>query len=142
MSQGSIEEVLAHDSTVAALVKRDMQAIKEAEASKKESIVEEQLGHHEEKPDKDSSFGKLVVAEEVEVGHVSWAAGKFYVSLNPPLTNGTEIQLCSEAIPSRYIWRIPTLVLCRLVGRVLWNLHGIHVPSLVARSLGISIRCA
>ena len=63
-SQGSIANALAHDKKLAAELAKE-----ELELEKAEATVDEQTPEKAPKED-----GKLVVEEEVEVGHAGWQA--------------------------------------------------------------------
>ena len=67
-SQGSVSEALLKDNEVEKEMEESKDAIKKAE---QEETTE---GNPDEA--KPKSDGKLVVAEEIAEGHVSWAAGK------------------------------------------------------------------
>jgi hypothetical protein len=58
-AQGTILEVLGSDKTISEELKQDQKAIEKAE----EEV---------DKPNAPSSDGKLIVAEEIEEGHISW----------------------------------------------------------------------
>ena len=68
VSQGSVKEALAKDSTLAEEVKHEEEAIQLEEAEEAKSGEPT-----------DSKKGQLVVAEEIAVGHVSWQACKFFL---------------------------------------------------------------
>ena len=77
-SQGSLAKVLASDSSLSA---------KLAEESKEIEKVEEQID--EAKPDepaKTGGDGKLVVEEEIAVGHIGFPARQSHFSCLPRLT--------------------------------------------------------
>ena len=69
-SQGSLSSALAKDKKLSAEVEKENEAIEKAEHDPLES---------ETTPDADTKAaaqaGKLIVEEEVEVGHVGWGAG-------------------------------------------------------------------
>jgi hypothetical protein len=67
--QGSVSEALANDEVLAQEVRKDHEKL---EASEKD--VDTPLAAEEAKEKK----GKLIVAEEVALGHVSWKALKLY----------------------------------------------------------------
>lgn len=79
ISQGSIASALEHDKKLAAEVAKE-----EAEIEKAEATVDEQA--LDELPKQDS--GKLVVEEEVAVGHVGWQAS--VSDLLRPTTHSTD----------------------------------------------------
>lgn len=64
ISQGSISEALAKDSKLAEEIKHEEEAVE---------LDENEDTAAEAKPT-DEKKGKLVVAEEIAVGHVSWSA--------------------------------------------------------------------
>ena len=66
-SQGSVANALEHDEKLAAELAKE-----EAEIAKEQATVDEQ----EPEPPKQDA-GKLVVEEEVAVGHVGWQASGF-----------------------------------------------------------------
>ncbi|KAH9907116.1 ABC transporter type 1, transmembrane domain-containing protein [Fomitopsis serialis] len=68
-SQGSIANALAHDKKLAAELAKE-----ELELEKAEATVDEQTPEKAPKED-----GKLVVEEEVEVGHAGWQAMKLFM---------------------------------------------------------------
>lgn len=64
-AQGTILEVLGADKTVSEELKQDQKAIQKA-------------GEEVDKPNAPSSDGKLIVAEEIEEGHISWQSCTLY----------------------------------------------------------------
>ena len=72
-AQGTVQEVLAHEPELAVEAEKE-----EAEIKK----VEEIEGQPEVPPaeEETKSDGKLIVAEEVEEGHISWKALKLYLA--------------------------------------------------------------
>ena len=68
LSQGTLENALAHDSSLL----KDV----EHEAEELQKVDQEIDGEKEEDVNAQSSAGKLVVAEEIEQGHVGWRACK------------------------------------------------------------------
>ncbi|KAH9840299.1 uncharacterized protein C8Q71DRAFT_703286 [Rhodofomes roseus] len=68
-SQGLIANALEHDKALATEVAKE-----EAEIEKAEATVDEQV------PEEATEDGKLVVEEEVTVGHVGWQAMRLYIS--------------------------------------------------------------
>ncbi|KAF7305977.1 ATP-binding cassette transporter [Mycena chlorophos] len=71
LSQGTVSDALAHDETLAKEVRKEEEQLAAAD---KEIDVEEIAAEAVEKKDK----GKLIVAEELAVGHVSWSALLLY----------------------------------------------------------------
>ncbi|KZS93246.1 P-loop containing nucleoside triphosphate hydrolase protein [Sistotremastrum niveocremeum HHB9708] len=71
VSQGSMADALSHNKTLLADVAQEQQAIENAKENSDAPIVEAK----EVKPD-----GKLIVAEEIAEGHISWQALKLYLS--------------------------------------------------------------
>lgn len=69
-SQGSLEEALASDSKLRAEVEKEKQALE-----KGKEVVDAPV--KEKKAEGESSKGKLIVAEEVALGRVSWPACKY-----------------------------------------------------------------
>lgn len=65
VSQGSIADALAQNKSLAKEVSKEEQALE-----KTEEVVDTEPVGPESKPD-----GKLIVAEEIEEGHVSWKSG-------------------------------------------------------------------
>lgn len=61
VAQGTVPEVLGSDITIFEELKQDQEVIRAAE----EEI---------DKPKPPSPEGKLIVAEEIDLGHVSWKA--------------------------------------------------------------------
>jgi hypothetical protein len=66
-SQGSVSEVLSKDRSLASELKKEQQVLDKAD-----DAVDDQVP-----PEEGKSDGKLIVAEEVEEGHVSWPACEF-----------------------------------------------------------------
>ena len=64
LSQGSVSDVLKGNKALVEELKHDEEMIKKSE---------EEIDPEADKP-ADSPDGKLIVAEEVEEGHVSWKA--------------------------------------------------------------------
>lgn len=67
VSQGSVTDAIAKDATLAEEMKHEEEAV-ELDA------IEETTGTQ---PAEEDKKGKLVVAEEVAIGHVSWSACEF-----------------------------------------------------------------
>lgn len=76
-SQGSVSDALAKNKTLAHEVEEDIQLIEKSEAD-----VDEETSVPP--PEKPKPSGKLVMAEEVAVGHVSWSACAFCILLPLP----------------------------------------------------------
>ncbi|CCM03907.1 uncharacterized protein FIBRA_06058 [Fibroporia radiculosa] len=70
-SQGSLLSALEHDQKLAAEVAEERQALEKAEMDIQEEKQEEEAK---------KIVGKLVVAEEIAVGHVGWPAMRFYLA--------------------------------------------------------------
>ncbi|THV04763.1 P-loop containing nucleoside triphosphate hydrolase protein [Dendrothele bispora CBS 962.96] len=70
VSQGSVSDALFRDEALAAEVKIEEQELK---------LAEEQVDAEEDSPDKKLD-GKLIVAEEVELGRLGWSAVKLFLS--------------------------------------------------------------
>ena len=68
LSQGTLENALAHDSSLLKDVEHEAEELQKAD--------QEIDGEKEEDVNAQSSAGKLVVAEEIEHGHVGWRACK------------------------------------------------------------------
>ena len=68
LSQGTLENALAHDSSLLKDVEHEAEELQKAD--------QEIDGEKEEDVNVQSSAGKLVVAEEIEEGHVGWRACK------------------------------------------------------------------
>jgi hypothetical protein len=66
-SQGTLEQALATDSKLAADLKKEKEKI-----AKQEEVVDKPIEN--EKPAPKSTGGKLIVAEEIALGRVSWPA--------------------------------------------------------------------
>lgn len=71
-SKGSVSQVTAQDPSLAVEIKEEEQSLAKAE----EDIDSQPT------PNKTLSTGKLIVAEEVEEGHVRWAAGALVLCLS------------------------------------------------------------
>lgn len=67
-SQGSVAEAMANDKEMQAEAEESEEALKKADQEE----ATEMKGEETKKSD-----GKLVVAEEIAEGHVSWAAGEY-----------------------------------------------------------------
>lgn len=65
-SQGSISDALAKDEVLAKEVHQDQEILE---------VAEKEIDPEEPKKEKD---GKLIVAEEIAIGHVSWSALSLY----------------------------------------------------------------
>ncbi|KAJ3844077.1 P-loop containing nucleoside triphosphate hydrolase protein [Lentinula raphanica] len=77
ITQGTVADVLSSDTLLAAQVLEDEKQLHlDAEAPKKEEEAPKQPATKEPRP----SLGALILAEEMEVGHVSWKAFKLYMS--------------------------------------------------------------
>ena len=68
LSQGTLENALAHDSQLLKDIEHETEKLHEADQDAE--IDEEKT----EDVNAQSSAGKLVVAEEIEEGHIGWAA--------------------------------------------------------------------
>jgi hypothetical protein len=64
VAQGSVLEVLGADKTISDELQEDEEAINMAEEEVEKRAVPQ-------------SDGKLIIAEEIEEGHVSWKSGMF-----------------------------------------------------------------
>jgi hypothetical protein len=71
-SQGTLEQALATDSKLRAEVEKEKKVLAE-----KEEVINPTI--KKTKVEGDSSKGKLIVAEEVALGRVSWPACKFLI---------------------------------------------------------------
>ena len=67
LSQGTLSTALAHDEKLLKEVQQDAEELQRAE---------EELDDKPEDVNAKSSAGKLVVAEEIEEGHVGWHASE------------------------------------------------------------------
>ncbi|KAJ3755971.1 P-loop containing nucleoside triphosphate hydrolase protein [Lentinula raphanica] len=77
ITQGTVADVLSSDTLLAAQVLEDEKQLHlDAEAPKKEEEAPKQPATKKPRP----SLGALILAEEMEVGHVSWKAFKLYMS--------------------------------------------------------------
>ncbi|KAJ3717073.1 hypothetical protein C8R42DRAFT_724713 [Lentinula raphanica] len=77
ITQGTVADVLSSDTLLAVQVLEDEKQLHlDAEAPKKEEEAPKQPATKEPRP----SLGALILAEEMEVGHVSWKAFKLYMS--------------------------------------------------------------
>lgn len=65
LSQGSVSDALAQDKSLVAEVIEDKRAMEKAD---------QQLDGNEVKPEAIKADGKLIVAEEINEGHISWRA--------------------------------------------------------------------
>ena len=70
LSQGTLENALAHDSELLKDMEHEVEALQKADQNA------ETNGEKAEDTNTQSSSGKLVVAEEIEEGHVGWTACK------------------------------------------------------------------
>jgi len=70
-SSGTVSEVLKFDKTIAAEVKKDLEELEKADEQVDEPNAEDS-----------KAAGKLIVAEEMQEGHVSWAACSSILYLN------------------------------------------------------------
>ena len=68
LSQGTLENALAHDSKLLKDVEHEAEELQKAD--------QEIDGEKAEDVNAPSSAGKLVVAEEMELGHVGWRASE------------------------------------------------------------------
>ncbi|KAJ7141418.1 hypothetical protein C8R44DRAFT_763397 [Mycena epipterygia] len=68
-SQGSISDALAKDEVLAKEVRQDEEILE---------VAEKEIDQPVEEPKKKEKDGKLIVAEEIELGHVSWSALNLY----------------------------------------------------------------
>lgn len=105
-SQGSIPDALAEDPKLAEEVKHEEEAV--------------ELDEHEEaittKP-ADDKKGKLVVAEEIAVGHVSWSACECYLWIIADESDGvlsSQVQLLLNGLGGKW----PTLFWTQYLGGV------------------------
>lgn len=76
-SQGTLEQALATDSKLAAELKQEKEQIAKGEQVLDKPVTDEKLAP---KP----TEGKLIVAEEVALGRVSWPACKSHLSYRAP----------------------------------------------------------
>ncbi len=65
VAQGTVLDVLGSDTTISEELKQDQKAVQMA-------------GEEIDKPNAPSSDGKLIVAEEIEEGHISWQSCMLY----------------------------------------------------------------
>jgi len=131
VSQGSTSEAIAKDVKFAAEV------AKEQEVLEKETEVIDTP--EEPKADAKKSDGKLVMSEEIAVGHVSWPACWF----RPPKSLVPLLTLCSsQALHNRLGRQLPYDILGHILG--LDGIDGLrqHYANMVPWVLGISIRKA
>lgn len=70
-SQGTISDALGKDTVLAEEARVEQQII-----DKSNELVDEQLPAEESK-----TAGKLIVAEEIQEGHVSWSAGSCIIHI-------------------------------------------------------------
>ena len=68
LSQGTLENALAHDSQLLKDIEHETEKLHEAD---QDTEID---GEKTEDVNAQSSSGKLVVAEEIEEGHIGWAA--------------------------------------------------------------------
>ena len=72
-SQGSVSQVLAKDRSLAIQIKEEQQELEKAD---------EKIETLDPPPPEDrKSDGKLIVAEEIALGHISWPASMFLAIL-------------------------------------------------------------
>ncbi|THU88444.1 P-loop containing nucleoside triphosphate hydrolase protein [Dendrothele bispora CBS 962.96] len=69
-SQGTVADALKKDTVLSEEAKKDQEVI---------NRTDEEIDHHPP-PDEPKGDGKLIAAEEIEEGHVSWSAVKMYFS--------------------------------------------------------------
>lgn len=109
LSQGTVSDALAKDQTL---------SLEVAEEEKNIEKAEDEIDPTEDaaKPTDDSKkdAGKLVVAEEIAVGHVSWSAGK---PSRLSLCRRCLVAFFSEIVPPRDEWQLACslLVICHRV---------------------------
>lgn len=127
VNQGSFADVIEKDEALAATF------AKEQEILKREVVEVEEV-----KEEKANGSGKLVMAEEISVGHVSWAAcmGTF-----PFRMHWVQAHICSsQAVPRCTRWCTCCLLLgCRAYFIRDHQFH-VHIANLVPGLLGNSIR--
>lgn len=130
ISQGSISEALAKDSKLAEEIKHEEEAVE---------LDENEDTAAEAKP-ADEKKGKLVVAEEIAVGHVSWSAcelARFATSAGVVLTDS--LSLFSQTLSAGLGRTMAYPVLAAIHRRKFWlgilRRHG----DVVARLLGSPI---
>lgn len=91
VSQGTIDEALKKNHLLKAEVEAEEDELRhegEAEYPERSDAIDV--------PDKSASGGKLIVAEEMAVGHVTWAAGQF--SLSHSSTLCAELNRVSQSL--------------------------------------------
>jgi hypothetical protein len=127
LSQGTVQDALAKNGILAEEVARDELKIDKARHQVDMPVV----GGRAYAPE-----GKLIVAEEVAEGPVSWSARTFS-------TLGLSIALLtpsSPAVPVKHEWKLLFPVLDCLLWRSLPLRTLPNVPNLVSWLLGVSIR--
>ena len=92
LSQGTLENALAHDSSLLKDVEHEAEELQKAD--------QEIDGEKEEDVNAQSSAGKLVVAEEIEEGHVGWRACK---QILRPLMSHSYGGGDSVAVPGQHV---------------------------------------
>lgn len=126
-SRGSASHVLAEDSSMASEAKVDQEAIEKAEDE-----LDAQPAADEIKP-----TGKLIVAEEIEVGHIGWPACKSHfliASFCLILTRN------SEVVPRRIGRKSFVPVLFGVPGGLDFSTHRHDTADLVSGLLGVTVR--
>jgi hypothetical protein len=73
-SQGSLSSALEKDAKLSADVEKEKLHITKAD----ETVIEDEAATLQNKP-----AGKLIIAEEVEEGHVGWSASEYFESRLP-----------------------------------------------------------
>lgn len=128
-SQGSIASALEHDQKLAAEVAKE-----EAELEKAGATVDEQTPN--EAPTQDT--GKLVVEEEVAVGHVGWQASTSEPSLCSAIHSTDP---CVSETLLQWPWREPPR---GVLAQLHWRPYPLHVPqypgTVVPWILGATVR--
>ena len=130
VSQGSLSKVLAKDDKLSKEL-----AEEQAEMAKAEHEVDVVEPDDEAAPKK--SDGKLIVAEEISEGHISWASCELYRSCGIRLV----LTCCFSApVPHEHGWWLH-IHLLDCVLRIPWVLRAAErSPDVVAWLLGSAIR--
>jgi hypothetical protein len=104
LSQSSIQNALEHDARLSVEASEDQSRLESAKARPKEATP----------PTKKLASGKLIVAEEIVEGNVSWSPGSYYVLTELALT----LMSASATISTWTGWGSPPILFHNVVRRV------------------------
>ncbi|KZT67112.1 P-loop containing nucleoside triphosphate hydrolase protein [Daedalea quercina L-15889] len=100
-SRGSLSNVLEHDSRLAAEAAEEQALI-----DKTEEDIDETCPNEDREPARRSS-GKLVIDEEVAVGHVGWSASKSTITIGAlydQQSNDVAVKLYLASLGGKHLW--------------------------------------